>query len=137
MRYSPERRRTSNCGLMMSWSCPPAVAKFSQPLFSPTPSPMSWALPSIISEVNMENQPLLDDPRKDPLSRNGARTSLLPPRRQYMEMPFPEVFEEPGPGALPEYLQILRRRRGALILIVFLGLLASLLFTLPQRSDEH
>ena len=59
-------------------------------------------------------------------------TSLLPPRRQYTEMPFPEVFEEQGPGLLLEYLQILRRRKGTLILIVFLGLLASLLFTLPQ-----
>ena len=72
----------------------------------------------------MENQPLLDDPGQGPLTRKGARTSLLPPRRQYMDMPFPEVFEEPGPGLLPEYLQILRRRKGTLILIVFLGLLS-------------
>ena len=49
-----------------------------------------------------------------------------------MECPFPDVFEEPGPGLLLEYLQILRRRKGTLILIVFLGLLASLLLTLPQ-----
>src|ERR1700736_5708385 len=45
---------------------------------------------------------------------------------------YPEVFEEPGPGLLPEYLQILRRRKGTLILIVFLGSLTSLLFSLPQ-----
>src|ERR1039458_1976635 len=80
----------------------------------------------------MENQPLLDDPSQGPCTRKGARTSLLPPRRQYMDMPFPEVFEERGPGLLPEYLQILRRRKGTLILIVCLGLLTSLLFTLPQ-----
>jgi capsular exopolysaccharide synthesis family protein len=49
-----------------------------------------------------------------------------------MEAPFPEVFEKPGPGLLPEYLQIFRRRKGTLILIVFLGLLTSLLLTLPQ-----
>jgi capsular exopolysaccharide synthesis family protein len=47
-------------------------------------------------------------------------------------MPFPEEFEEPGPGLLPEYLQILRRRKGTLILVVFLGLLTSLLLTIPQ-----
>ena len=80
----------------------------------------------------MENQPLLDDPSQGPLTRKSARTSLLPPRRQYMDMPFPEVFEEPGLGLLPEYLQILRRRKGTLILIVCLGLLTSLLLTLPQ-----
>jgi capsular exopolysaccharide synthesis family protein len=47
-------------------------------------------------------------------------------------MPFPEVFEQPGPGLLPEYLQILWRRKGTLILIVVLGLLTSLLPTLLQ-----
>src|ERR1700737_1364667 len=80
----------------------------------------------------MESQPLLDDPGQGPLTRKGARTSLLPPRRQYMEVSYPEVSGEPGPGLLPEYLQILRRRKGTLILIVFLGLLTSLLLTLPQ-----
>src|ERR1017187_8019572 len=80
----------------------------------------------------MENQPLLDDPGQGPLARKGARTSLLPLRRQYMDMPFPEEFEEPGPGLLPEYWQILRCRKGTLILIVFLGLLTSLLLTIPQ-----
>src|SRR6202163_838651 len=80
----------------------------------------------------MENEPLLDDPGQGPCTRKGARTSLLSPRRQYKEVSYPEVFEEPGPGLLPEYLQILRRRKGTLILIAFLGLLTSLLFTLPQ-----
>ena len=80
----------------------------------------------------MENQPLLDDPGHGPLTRKGANNSLLPPRRQYMEVPFPEEFEESGPGLLPEYWQILRRRKGTLILIVFLGLLTSLLLTIPQ-----
>src|ERR1700681_222108 len=80
----------------------------------------------------MENEPLLDDPGQGPCTRKGARTSLLSPRRQYKEVSYPEVFEEPGPGLLPEYLQILRRRKGTLILIVFLGLLTSLLLTIPQ-----
>jgi capsular exopolysaccharide synthesis family protein len=79
----------------------------------------------------MENQPLLDDPGQGAITRKDASTSLLPPRRQYINMPFPEEFEEPVPS-LAEYLQILRRRKGILILIVFLGLLTSLLFTLPQ-----
>src|ERR1700722_1839741 len=80
----------------------------------------------------MENQPLLDDPGQGPFPQMGARTSLPQQRRQQMEAPFPKVFEGPGPFLLLEYLQILRRRKGILILIVFLGLLTSLLLTLPQ-----
>jgi succinoglycan biosynthesis transport protein ExoP len=82
--------------------------------------------------VNMGNEPLLDEPRKDSYSRNGGKYNLLPSWPQYVEVPYPEVFEEPGPGQLHEYLQIFRRRKGTLILIVFLGLLTSLLLTLPQ-----
>jgi succinoglycan biosynthesis transport protein ExoP len=80
----------------------------------------------------MENGPLLDDPRKDSYSRNGTKNNLLPSRPQHVEVPYPEVFEEPGPGQLHEYLEIFRRRKGTLILITFLGLLISLLLTLPQ-----
>ena len=80
----------------------------------------------------MDNQPLLDEPHRGPFTHKGDRTNLLPSRRQYMEAPFPEAFEEPGPSALPEYLQILRRRKGTMLLITFLGLLTALLGTLPQ-----
>jgi succinoglycan biosynthesis transport protein ExoP len=80
----------------------------------------------------MENQPLLEDHGPDPLTRKSASTSLLPPRRQYMDMPYQEEFQEPGPGLLPEYWRILQRRKGTLILIAFLGLLTSLLLTIPQ-----
>jgi succinoglycan biosynthesis transport protein ExoP len=80
----------------------------------------------------MENQGLLPDPGRGPSTQQTASYSLLPPRRQYLDMPNPEVFEEPGPGPLPEYWQILRRRKGTLILIIFLGLLTSLLVTIPQ-----
>jgi polysaccharide biosynthesis transport protein len=73
--------------------------------------------------LNMENQPL----------EKHARGTLRPPRRQYMEMPFPEALEDPGPGLLLEYWQILQRRKGTLILMVLLGLVISLLFTLPQK----
>jgi len=76
-----------------------------------------------IRRIRAENQPL----------EKHLRASPLPARRQYMEMPFPEVFEDPGPGLLLEYWQILQRRKGILILMIFLGLALSLLFTLPQR----
>ena len=79
----------------------------------------------------MENQPLLDDPGPDPRRRKNGGTNLLA-RPQYIEAPSPEVIEEPGPGLLLEYWDILRRHKGTLILIAFLGLLASLLLTLPQ-----
>ena len=80
----------------------------------------------------MENEPPLDNLGQGPCTQKDGRTSLLLPRRQYREVPFPEEFEEPGPGLLPEYWQILRRRKGTLILVIFLGLLTSLLLTLPQ-----
>ena len=80
----------------------------------------------------MENQPLLEDHGHGPLTRKGAGSGLMQPGRQHMDMPFSEVFEEPGPGPLHEYWQIIRRRKGTLILIVFLGLFLSLLLTIPQ-----
>ena len=49
-----------------------------------------------------------------------------------MDMSFPEVFEEPSSGQVPEVWEILRRRKGTLILIIFLGLLTSVLLTIPQ-----
>ncbi|MGA9057595.1 MAG: polysaccharide biosynthesis tyrosine autokinase [Terriglobia bacterium] len=79
----------------------------------------------------MENQPLLDDLGPDLRRRKSAGTSLVA-RPQYIEAPSPEVIEEPGHGLLLEYWDILRRHRGTLVLIAFLGFLASVLFTLPQ-----
>ena len=80
----------------------------------------------------MESQSPLNDPGKCPLSRNGAKKSLLPLQRQCIEVPNPEMFEEPGPSLLADYLQILQRRKGTLILIVLLSFLTSLLLTLLQ-----
>jgi len=80
----------------------------------------------------MENEPLLDDPGQGPCTQKDGRTNLLLPRRQYREVPFPEVFEEPSRSQLLEIWQIARLRKGTVILIVFLGLLTSLLLTLPQ-----
>jgi uncharacterized protein involved in exopolysaccharide biosynthesis len=65
------------------------------------------------------------------LKRKNGDSNLLA-RPQYIEVPSSTVNEEPGPGLLLEYLDILRRHKGTLILIAFLGLLASLLLTLPQ-----
>lgn len=79
----------------------------------------------------MENQPQLDDPGRDLRSRNGAGTNL-PTRPQYIEVPYREIIEEQGPGLLLEYWDILRRHKGTLVLIAFLGLLTALLLTLPQ-----
>ena len=80
----------------------------------------------------MEQHSLLYDPDKDPRSLKDARTNALAMRRQYVDASYADTYEEPGPGLLLEYLQILRRRKGTLILIVFLALLASILLTLPQ-----
>src|ERR1700733_7900684 len=80
----------------------------------------------------MENQPLREDHSHDPLTRKDASNGLMPRGQRYMDMPFPDVFEDAGPGPLHEYWQIIRRRKGTLILIVCLGLLISLLLTIPQ-----
>jgi succinoglycan biosynthesis transport protein ExoP len=80
----------------------------------------------------LDNPPLLEDPGHGHLTPKGVGSSPLALRRQYTDVAYPEVFKEPGPGLLPEYWQILRRRKGTLILIVFLGLLVALLFTIPQ-----
>ncbi len=84
----------------------------------------------------MENQPLLGDPRPgNILMTNSAQNKLSVAATPVPWItPVPEVFEEPGPGQLTEYLQIVRRRKGTVLLILFLGLLISLLFTLPQTS---
>jgi capsular exopolysaccharide synthesis family protein len=90
----------------------------------------------------MENQPLFeglvvvgganDDAGHGTYTRKSARNGVPPPGQQYMEVPFPGALEEPGRALLPEYLHILAHRKGTLILIVLLGLLTSLVLTLPQ-----
>ena len=79
----------------------------------------------------MENRPAFDHPRQDPRGRNSAGTSLaLRPR--YIEGPPPEFLDEAGPGLLVEYWEMLRHHKGTLAVACFLGLLFSLLLTLPQ-----
>jgi capsular exopolysaccharide synthesis family protein len=63
--------------------------------------------------------------------RKNGESNLLA-RPQYIEVPSSAVIEEPGPGLLLEYWDILRRHKGTLILIAFLGLLTAFLLTLPQ-----
>jgi polysaccharide biosynthesis transport protein len=79
----------------------------------------------------MENQGQLNGPSQDLRTQSSAGTSLRV-RPQYTEAMFPEVIDGPGSSQLLEYWDILRRRRGTLVLIAFLGLLSSLLLTLPQ-----
>lgn len=79
----------------------------------------------------MENQRQLNGPSQELRRQRSAGTSLRV-RPQYTEAPFPEVIEDPGPSLLLEYWDILRRRKGTLVVIAFLGLVSSLLLTLPQ-----
>ena len=78
----------------------------------------------------MENQQL-EGPGEGLQKRTSAATSMrVSP--QYTEAAFPEVIEASDFSLLLEYWDILRRRKGTVVLIAFLGLLASLLYTLPQ-----
>jgi len=70
-------------------------------------------------------------PVPDPLRRKNGDSKLLA-RPQYVDVPYSPAIEEPGSGLLLEYLDIVRRHKGTLILVAFLGLLAALLLTLPQ-----
>ena len=79
----------------------------------------------------MEDQGQLDSTSEDLRRQRSAGTSLRV-RPQYTEAMFPEVIEDPGSSLLLEYWGILRRGKGTLVLIAFLGLLTSLLLTLPQ-----
>ena len=79
----------------------------------------------------MENRPLLEG-HASGLQRRKNGEDKLAMRPQYIDVPPSTVIEEPGPGLLLEYFDIVRRHKGTLILIAFLGLLASLLLTLPQ-----
>ena len=79
----------------------------------------------------MENQHLVDD--SDPqLRRRRDDDTRLAPRPPYIEAPCADVIDEPGPGLLLEYWDIIRRHWTTLAVAAFLGLLAALLFTLPQ-----
>ena len=81
----------------------------------------------------MENRPVFDHPRQDPRGRNSAGTSLaLGPLAGIGAVP--EFLDEAGPGLLVEYWEMLRHHKGTLAVACFLGLLLSLLFTLPQTS---
>jgi len=79
----------------------------------------------------MENQRQLDSPSQDLCRRtdDDARLRLPPP---YTEVTFPQMIEDPDSSLLLEYWDILRRHKSTLVLIAFLGLLSSLLLTLPQ-----
>ena len=79
----------------------------------------------------MSDQPLLNGPGQTPVPRNNA-APYLPARPPYMEAPQPIMIDDQGPGLLLEYWHMLRRRKGTLVLIAFLGLLAAVLLTLPQ-----
>jgi len=81
----------------------------------------------------MENQVESHDPGQHLSRRKNAGTNLRV-RPQYTEAPFHEVIEDPGASLLLEYWDILRRRKGTLVVIAFLGLVSSLLLTLPDTA---
>jgi capsular exopolysaccharide synthesis family protein len=81
----------------------------------------------------MSDQPLLDDPGQTPVLYKNAATNMTA-RPRYIEAPPSVVLNGEAPPLLLEYWYMLRRRKGALLLIAFAGLLAGLLLTLPQTS---
>jgi polysaccharide biosynthesis transport protein len=79
----------------------------------------------------MSDQPLLNDPgQTQDVGMNAA--THLPARPPYLEVPPPVVLNGEAPPLLLEYWHMLRRRKGILVLIACLGLLAGVLLTLPQ-----
>lgn len=78
----------------------------------------------------MEDQPLIESPVN--LQRRNIGVNNLQAPSQYIKAPSTGVIEEPSQGLLLEYFDIVRRHKGTLILIAFVGLLTSILLTLPQ-----
>src|SRR5262249_40263045 len=68
--------------------------------------------------------------------RSRGRNTIPATRQDYLEIPPYVVSEAPAEkavsGGLLEYWRILRRRKGMLLLSVFLGGLVGFLVTLPQ-----
>jgi succinoglycan biosynthesis transport protein ExoP len=79
----------------------------------------------------MKNRLLLESPVDQQRPENGESNLLVRPR--IIEAPPTTVIEQPAPSLLLEYFDIVRRHKGILALIAFLGLLTSLLLTLPER----
>ena len=79
----------------------------------------------------MENQPQINGSGENLHKRSNAGTSLQV-RAPYTVATFPEVIEDQGSSLVLEYWNIFQRHKGTLVLTAFLGLLFSLLFTLPQ-----
>ena len=67
----------------------------------------------------MKDRPRLQGPVDLQRRKNGE--SNLVARPQYIELPYPKVIEDQGPGLLFEYWGILRRHKGTLTLIAFLA----------------
>ena len=75
----------------------------------------------------------------NPLPPIRPNSGLLPPakaeskvRPPYYEYPDQDLPADPRAGGLLEYWRIIQRRKGAVVLITVLGLIAAVLFTLPQ-----
>ncbi len=56
----------------------------------------------------------------------------VPARYQYVEMQQPEAVNGPGSGGLVDYWRMLCRHKGAMFLFAVCGVLAAVLFSLPQ-----
>jgi capsular exopolysaccharide synthesis family protein len=74
--------------------------------------------------------PLGPDPQRGPIAFPAARPAAAYPRQP--AAPAGSHFGEAPSGGLLEYWRIVQRRKGAVIVITCLGMLAGLLYTLPQ-----
>jgi succinoglycan biosynthesis transport protein ExoP len=76
----------------------------------------------------------MDHPQLLPPPRDAGAATPAGVYAGYPESPgyTRSYADDPGSGGLLEYWRILRRRKGTLILIAFIGLVAGVLLTLPQ-----
>ncbi|MGA2326203.1 MAG: polysaccharide biosynthesis tyrosine autokinase [Bryobacteraceae bacterium] len=79
----------------------------------------------------MNQLPPPGDPAPNELEPRFAPAGPPPARPGYFEPP-DQDFDQAASGGLLEYWRMLRRRKGTLVLIAFLGALAGFLLTLPQ-----
>jgi capsular exopolysaccharide synthesis family protein len=79
----------------------------------------------------MNQLPPPGDPAPKALEPQFTHAGPAPARSGYFEPP-PQDSDQAASGGLLEYWRMLRRRKGTLLLIAFLGALAGFLLTLPQ-----
>ena len=79
-----------------------------------------------------DQQELPPHEAREVIVRRGGEEGPPPARMKYVEPVEADFIDDAGASSVLEYWQILRRRKGTVLIFAFLGTLAGLLVSLPQ-----